>query len=281
MTGLDVGQERLVRGADRRIHHVGRRRSGFDGDRAAAEVVDARRAAHPRTTEFADVIGPTPGRSRGNAARRARGPVRPVGAADLAEGSVGTEDPVLAEGPVRSEERSGRVGRPRPSGRPPAAASGSSTSASITTRISQALVEMPSAVARSSTLDLTDWGSRSVTRATGSSSISASGSSPVGRSPGPHRGGAASVRWSVPCTMTANSGSWPDIRSSTDDGASSALMVAAASDSAWMRASRVEDSIAAPSRSATCWVCSSASDEAFATPVRTDSTYGERSMTSL
>jgi hypothetical protein len=51
--------------------------------------------------------------------------------------------------------------------------------------------------------------------------------------------------------VTENSGSAPTIRSSTDDGASSALMVLAASDRAWISASRVDDSIAVPSRSAT------------------------------
>ena len=56
---------------------------------------------------------------------------------------------------------------------------------------------------------------------------------------------------SVVGTDTANSGSCPAIRTSTEDGASSALIVLAASDSAWIRASRVDDSIAVPRRSAT------------------------------
>ena len=52
-------------------------------------------------------------------------------------------------------------------------------------------------------------------------------------------------------TDTVNSGFWPAIRTSIDEGANSALISLAASDSAWIRARRVDDSIAEPRRSAT------------------------------
>ena len=125
MTRLDVGQERLIRGTDRRIHGVGRRsgfdRARFDDDRPAAEVVDddvphalvhrIRRGQRTHPWTF-------PRERRSSSCGRSDR----LGATALAEGSVGTEDPVLAEGSVRPEEGSGCVGRHRPSGRPPTAA---------------------------------------------------------------------------------------------------------------------------------------------------------------
>ena len=127
-----------------------------------------------------------------------------------------------------------------------------SDKASMTARISHALVEIPSAEAISSTRALTDCGSLKVMRATCSSSGSAVADALVSSSPGSGSGissvGSASPVW----TVTTNSGSVPTMRSSTEDGARSALMVPAASESASMRARRVEDLIAVPRRSATC-----------------------------
>ena len=151
-----------------------------------------------------------------------------------------------------------------------------SARASMTVRISHALVEIPSDEAISSTRVFTDWGSLRVIRETGSSS-GKSLASPSDSGSGSSKVGSASAV----CTETTNSGSWPTMRSSTEDGARSALMVPAASDNARRRARRVEDSMAVPRRSATCRVGSSARADAFATPTRTDSKYGERSMTPL
>ena len=114
----------------------------------------------------------------------------------------------------------------------------------MTARISHALVEIASDEAISSTRALTDWGSLSVMRATGSSSASAvadwSADSLPGSALGSSKVGSVSDVWNYP----TNSGSWPTMRSSTDEGARSALRVPAASDSAWMRARRVDDSLA-------------------------------------
>ena len=145
-------------------------------------------------------------------------------------------------------------------------------------RCSQALVEMPSASAISSTLALTECGSRRLIRAIGSSP-SISGSSGRGSSSAAGVimvGSADGVG-----TETANSGSPATIRTSTEAGARSALIELAASERAWIRARRVEESIAVPRRCATCWVLSSARAAAFLTPSRTEARYGERSMTPL
>ena len=81
----------------------------------------------------------------------------------------------------------------------------------MTARISQALVEIPSAEAISSTRVLTDCGSRRLMRATGSSSASEVADSPLRpRSPGSDSGiskvGSASAVW----IDTTNSGSLAD-----------------------------------------------------------------------
>ena len=96
----------------------------------------------------------------------------------------------------------------------------------------------------------------------GSSSGSVVGDSPVPSGLGSASGSSRSVR--PPQSGSDDElRSLPIMRSSTEDGAISALMLPAASDSAWIRARRVDDSIAVPRRSATCWVCSSASEDAF------------------
>src|SRR5215211_5239180 len=68
-----------------------------------------------------------------------------------------------------------------------------SDKASMTARMSHALVEIPSEEAISSTRALTDWGSLSVMRATGSSSVSSVGDSLLASSPDSGSGGSSKV----------------------------------------------------------------------------------------
>ena len=143
-------------------------------------------------------------------------------------GPFGTEDPVRSERPVRAEDhaRPGGTGGRRWQ-RPACRGLPRSARASITARISQALVEIPSAAAISSTFDFDrlrqpegDPRDRLVLVA------SASAASPWARCSSPASGSSRVGSVSAVCTDDANSGSWPTIRSSTEEGASSALMVA-------------------------------------------------------